>query len=191
MTNTLNTWSPDLYSKAWDLATLAHEGQSYGGRIEGMQINYLNHIGSVAMEVVWGLQNSTTSYDANLAIQCAILRDVIVDTKINYQEILSMFGKYVADGVLALSKNTKIPSKEEQMKDSLTRIKQQPAEIRMVKMADRITNLYHPPFYWKNEKIISYRKEAMLIHEELKSANVIIADRLLNKINEYKFLIKS
>ena len=71
------------------------------------------------------------------------------------------------------------------MKDSLQRIKQQPQEVWMVKMADRITNLYHPPFYWNVEKILRYSQEAKLIHSELKASNHELAKRLLDKIEAY------
>lgn len=30
----MNSWSPDIYSKAWDFATKAHKGQTYGGKKE-------------------------------------------------------------------------------------------------------------------------------------------------------------
>ena len=71
------------------------------------------------------------------------------------------------------------------MRDSLHRIKQQPREIWMVKMADRITNLYHPPFYWTNEKILAYRDEALVIYQELYTANPQLAERLQQKIAAY------
>lgn len=111
------------------------------------------------MEVIWTLQNSETTYDSNLAIQCAILHDVIEDTEFTYQDIKIEFGENVANGVLALTKEKSILLKDQQMKDSLKRIKHQPYEIWIVKMADRISNLYHPPFYWKKEKMVLYKEE--------------------------------
>jgi len=47
-------------------------------------------------------------------------------------------------GVSALSKDEAVP-KEKELEDSLHRIREQPAEILMVKLADRITNLQPPP----------------------------------------------
>ena len=75
------------------------------------------------------------------------------------------------------------------MLDSLKRIKQQPKEVWAVKMADRICNLYAPPFYWTNEKKKTYREEAMLIHRELKDGNAYLAERLGRKIEEYRAYI--
>ena len=47
-----------------------------------------------------------------------------------------------------------------QMADSLARIKQQPKEVWLVKLADRSANLGKPPHYWSAEKILAYRQEA-------------------------------
>jgi (p)ppGpp synthase/HD superfamily hydrolase len=148
----MNNWSVDIYNKAWFFATVAHQGQTYGGPFAGMQIDYINHIGSVAIEILWTLNHSSAQYNVNLAIQCALLHDVLEDTKYTYKDIDERFGTEVANGVLALTKNKNIESREEKMLDSLTRIKQQPSEVWMVKLADRITNLYHPPYYWNNAK---------------------------------------
>ena len=178
-------WSPDKYAIAWNYASLAHRGQTYGGQEQGMQIEYINHVGSVAMELIRGIID-IADCDADFAIQCALLHDVIEDTEKTYEDILENFGKSVANGVLALSKNKKLPTKGQQMEDSLSRIKQQPREVWMVKMADRITNLYHPPYYWDKERIKAYHQEAILIHENLKESNTWLAQRLWKKIEEYK-----
>jgi (p)ppGpp synthase/HD superfamily hydrolase len=92
----------------------------------------------------------------------------------------------VAGGVKALTKNESLPTKHEQMVDSLERIKIQPVEIWMVKLADRITNLSAPPFYWTREKKIQYREEALLIHSELHTANSHLSERLICRINSYQ-----
>lgn len=178
-------WNPDQFSAAWDFATMAHHGQTFGGYEEGMRIDYINHIGSVLTEVLWTIDHSNVR-NPLLAIHCAILHDVVEDTEYTYEDILERFGKEVAEGVQALTKNTGLPTKEDQMKDSLFRIKQQPYEVWIVKMADRITNIYYPPYYWQNDKILSYLKESELIYNELREANPLLAERLRNKTEEYK-----
>lgn len=180
-----SNWSQDVFVKAWDFATLAHHGQTYGGPIEGQQFDYINHIGSVAIELIWAL-NNTPGVDGNLAIQCALLHDTIEDTHVTYEEVLSVFGEDVAKGVLALTKNASLPTKHEQMLDSLQRIKKQPVEVWMVKLADRITNLSAPPFYWTKEKKINYREEALFIHAELHLANSFLSERLISRIDSYQ-----
>lgn len=187
----MNKWSPDIYDKAWQFATLAHQEQSYGGRKKGISINYINHIGSVAMEVINAIQVTDLEIDTNLTIQCALLHDIIEDTRFSFDDIKKEFNEQVANGVLALTKDESLLTKQDMMIDSLNRIKEQPYEVWMVKMADRICNLYHPPFYWNNEKIIAYQKEATLIYETLKEANNILASRLKMKINDYSSFIKN
>lgn len=180
----MNQWSQEIFKKAWNFATIAHHGQTYGGSEAGIKIDYINHIGSVVMEVIWGL-DASPDYDADLAVQCALLHDIIEDTKYQYEDVQKEFGTAIADGVMALTKNKDLPTKEAQIKDSLSRIKQQPKEIWMVKLADRITNLYHPPYYWSNEKKIAYKQEAILIYQELKAGSDKLAQRLWQKITEY------
>jgi len=178
-------WSPDKYKEAWNFATLVHHGQTYGGWEEGMQIDYLNHIGSVAVEVMWALP-ATPDYDADLALQCALLHDVLEDTATTYEEVLTQFGQPLANGVSALTKDKTLPGKHAQMEDSLARIQQQPREIWLVKMADRITNLYHPPYYWGNHKIEAYHHEAIAIYKALRPASEKLAGRLHKKIEAYQ-----
>ena len=185
----MNIWDREKYNKAWYFATRKHTGQTYGGAEQNEKIDYINHIGSVTMEIIWVLQNTSENFNADLAVQCAILHDTIEDTDTNYKEIYELFGKDVADGVKALTKNEKL-SKDERMSDSLKRIQQQAKEIWLVKIADRISNLYHPPYYWDNEKKINYIKESEIIYGKLNSAGSLISKRLRNKIDNYHKYIK-
>lgn len=180
-----NSWNRDLYAKAWHFVTLKHSGQTYGGRLPEQQIEYINHLGSVAMEAMWVLAHSAESYHADLLVQCALLHDTLEDTTADYEELIATFGPSVAAGVLALTKNTNL-AKQDQMLDSLQRIQAQPKEIWMVKMADRITNLYHPPHYWDKTKIAAYRSEAQVIYDHLATADALMAQRLAHKIEAYQ-----
>jgi (p)ppGpp synthase/HD superfamily hydrolase len=186
----MTPWNAETYAKAWAYASRCHYGQTYGGTVEGEKIEYINHIASVAMEIMAVLQQES-GLDGNLAIQCALLHDTLEDTSATYAEIKTEFGIAVADGVLALTKDAKIADKADKMADSLRRIKLQPREIWMVKMADRVTNLYHPPFYWDNRKILSYRDEAALIHSELHEASPVLAKRLQSMIDRYPQFLRT
>lgn len=177
-------WSIDELQNVWQLATRLHNGQKYGGQKEGEQVEYVNHIGSVTFEVLAAIAENK-EMNADLAIKCAILHDSIEDTEHSYEEVKSLFGKEAADGVMALTKKEEIEGKENRMRDSLNRIRQQPKEVWAVKMADRICNLYAPPYYWDNEKKIKYQNEARIIYEALKDGNVYLANRLERKINDY------
>ncbi len=186
---TINTWNREKYIKAWKFATKHHTGQKYGGSEPDEYVDYINHIGMVCMEVIWALQHSKEKYDADLAIQCALLHDTIEDTDATFDNIKSSFGDKVANGVMALSKNEEIQSKAEMMTDSLERIKKQGKEVWMVKLADRISNLNAPPFYWDKNKKIKYLEEAKQIYDALHTANIELAQRLNEKIKNYSHFI--
>jgi (p)ppGpp synthase/HD superfamily hydrolase len=185
MRNTENCWDREKYLKAWNFASIHHSGQKYGGHEQDQYIDYLTHIGMVAMEIIWALQNSEKTYDADLAIQCAILHDIIEDTGVGFESLSVEFGEKVANGVLALTKDKHLETKDLQMADSLKRIKMQDPEIWMVKMADRISNLFGAPFYWDAEKTEKYKLEAQSIYNSLSEANPVLAKRLKLKIDEY------
>lgn len=174
-------WSQEEYIKAWNFASEFHEGQ----KVPGKHYGYMNHIGLVAMEVMSCISRDDSFQNPDLAVQCAILHDVIEDTGIKYDWLKSEFGTDVANGVAALTKNETLSTKEEKMRDSLARIKKQPREVWIIKLADRITNLQTPPEQWSAEKISAYRKEAMLILEELGEANDFLRLRLAEKIENY------
>jgi len=179
------SWSIEQLMTAWRLVARLHDGQKYGGPEPEEYVEYLNHIGGVVFEVLNALQHEK-DINADLAIHCALLHDTIEDTEMTYEGVREKFGLEVADGVLALTKNDDIEGKREKMLDSLSRIRQQPREVAMVKMADRIVNLQAPPFYWDKKKKEAYRNEAILIHEQLKGASDYLAGRLAEKIEVYR-----
>jgi len=178
------TWNIDKFAAAWEFATLRHLGQTYGGRREGEHIPYINHLASVATEVLWAI-GADPDWDTDFAMQCALLHDVIEDTGTSFDTVASEFGIRVAQGVAALTKDSSIACPIAQMDDSLRRIRQQDKEVWVVKMADRISNLNHPPFYWDRHKIEQYREEAQRILAALGPANKKMAERLAKKISDY------
>ncbi|OUL36873.1 phosphohydrolase [Nostoc sp. T09] len=177
-------WSQESYIKAYKFAAQAHQGQ----KMPGSEIPYIMHLSFVSMEVLAAL-NVEKETDGNLAIQCALLHDTIEDTHTTYEQIEAEFGEAVAKGVLALTKDKNL-DKHLQMEDSLQRIKQQPKEIWMVKLADRISNLQSPPHYWSIEKITKYREEGIHIYEALRESSDFLASRLASKIQDYKSFIE-
>ena len=174
------SFNPDDYKKALHFAAQAHGDQ----KVPGTQLPYLLHLSSVCLEVISALPNRPDG-DADLAIVCALLHDVIEDTEVTFKLVQREFGKAVAEGVLALTKDESVP-KDQRLLDSLKRILQQPPEIGMVKLADRISNLQPPPAFWTQEKIKQYFAESKMVYDMLQSADVYLADRLLGKIREYE-----
>lgn len=173
-------WDQDKYLKAWNFVSFIHNDQ----KIPGKDIPYINHLGLVTMEASAAIASGGIQ-DPNLLILCALLHDSIEDTPTSYEDIMNEFGKDVADGVLALTKDKELPLKEEQMQDSINRIKQQPKAVWMVKLCDRITNLQPPPKHWNKEKITKYQREARFILKAVGSANELLANRLQHKIDAY------
>ena len=178
-------WSQDRYIKAWNFACTAHQGQL----LPGSNLAYVNHLGLVAMEVMAAIAQQERIASPDLLVGCALLHDTIEDTSVSYDELLREFGVEIAQGVAALSKNPKVGDKKAQMEESLQRIQQQPQEVWMVKLADRITNLQPPPTHWQLKKIQAYREEAILIARTLGAASTYLSNRLWEKIDLYKFFM--
>jgi (p)ppGpp synthase/HD superfamily hydrolase len=142
------------------------------------------HISFVSMEIMACLDVEKV-HNGDFAVQTALLHDVLEDTQVTYLELAQVFGKKVAEAVLALTKNDSL-TKEAQMLDSLERIKSQPNEVWIVKMADRIANLGPPPHYWNGNKISRYREEAIQIYNTLHTASDYLSKRLMEKIDAYR-----
>ena len=177
-------FDPDRYAAALRFAAAAHRGQT----VPGSDLPYLCHVATVAAEVIGALGREHHA-DPDLAVLCALLHDTVEDTAVTLDEIRKRFGEAVADGVAALSKDPGLP-KAERMEDSLERIRQQPHEVWLVKLADRIVNLARPPAHWPDEKRRAYREEAMRIGERLGEASAILSGRLAEKIDAYRAWIQ-
>ncbi len=179
-----NLWSPEDYHRAYWFAARAHQGQP----MPDSDLPYLVHVSLVTAEVIASLRVED-GHDEKLAVECALLHDVLEDTPVTYTAVEAAFGGSVAAGVLALSKDARLP-KAEQMADSLRRVRQQPSEVWMVKLADRICNLREPRPTWTAERISQYRAEARDIYEALHMASPALAARLHEKIDIYPSLAR-
>lgn len=170
-----------LYQEAIIFATNKHLEQYQ--KVPGSNLPYVVHLSNVAMEVLVAALN-TPNFNTAFAVQVALLHDTLEDTATDFQELENKFGIKIAEAVSALSKNQNLP-KDQQMQDSLNRIKEMPIEVWAVKLADRITNLQPPPSYWDKAKRIKYQQEAQLIYDTLGPGNEYLASRLEIKIKEY------
>jgi (p)ppGpp synthase/HD superfamily hydrolase len=174
-----SSWSQELYIKAYRFAAHAHRWQ----RVPGTPLPYIMHLSFAAMEILAAAAVEDIG-DADLALQCALLHDVLEDTRVRYDKVRDEFGEVVAQGVSALTLNKQLP-KEAQMAECLERIRAQPHEIWMAKLADRITNLQPPPRHWSEARIRDYHQEAQVIHAALKGASPFLAERLSVKLRDY------
>lgn len=170
-----------LYQQAIIFATTKHMEQ--GQKVPGTDLPYVVHLSNVAMEIIIAASNSE-NFNLGFAVQVALLHDIIEDTSTTYEEIENKFGDDIAKAVSALTKNNDLPI-DQQMQDSITRIKNLQLEVWAVKLADRITNLQPPPPHWDKQKKIKYQFEARTLLKELKDGNKYLAMQLEAKIEEY------
>jgi len=176
-------YSIENYKEAFSFALQAHGKQETPNGLP-----YSFHIVSVTNEIINSLFFQKFSFDeANIAIACALLHDINEDTPYKVSNCLLNLEniKIIEKGVEALTKNSSLP-KQEQMQDSLNRLKKQPVYVQMVKLADRITNLDPAPLFWNKEKRKKYVDEAKLILDTLGDSNLYLADKLQQKIQNYK-----
>jgi guanosine-3',5'-bis(diphosphate) 3'-pyrophosphohydrolase len=179
------------YEKAHEFARACHRGQTYGSPIKSQRISYIVHIEGVFAEVEQILaQPDQPPLDRDLALTCALLHDTLEDSDATPELIAAEFGQAVANGVLALTKDKNL-KKFEQMPESLGRIRLQSPEIAIVKIADRICSLAHPPHFWSRAKIASYQEEAVEIHAALAAKNPIAGRRLVVAILRYQQFIEA
>jgi (p)ppGpp synthase/HD superfamily hydrolase len=176
-------FSRDLYMRAWHFAARRHGDQ----KVPGSALPYITHVGAVAMEVLATLAIDAIA-DPDLAVACALLHDTIEDTDTTADEITAEFGGAVAAGVSALSKDKRVP-KDEQLADSLRRIRAEPKAVWIVKLADRAVNMEPAPAHWSAEKRRTYQRQAQMILAELGSASASLAERLREKIERYESCI--
>ena len=138
------------------------------------------------MEVMGAVSRGSRLGNPDLAVQSAILHDVVEWTSTTYDDVLENFGRGVADGVLALTKNKKLREPEEAMADSLARIGLQPKEIWVVKLADRISKFLPLPSGWNPGEMERYWRESLRIHDALCDADGQLAGRLRRKVELFR-----
>ena len=172
-------WNADLYKRALDFSARAHGDQ----KVPGSGLPDVVHVTKVAMEALRACAEDPT-LNADVSLACALLHDCIEDASVTEAQLVENFGAEVATGVKALTKNAALP-KAQRMADSLQRLKAQPREVQLVKLADRITNLEPPPPGWSLEKRQAYLAEAQVILNELGSASQWLASRMSVKLSEY------
>ena len=149
-------WKADLYLKALNFAAEAHAGQL----VTNTKRAYITHVSSVAAEVLVALGGtSALDIEIDLAMQGALLHDVLEDTDTTEIELEKLFGTEVLRVVQALTKDTTL-AKADQMKDSLARILTTGKEARIIKLADRIVNYRecHPMFQSDSQNCSTVRE---------------------------------
>lgn len=178
------TWDNNLVNKAWMIAASYHNGQYF--KSSKRNIPYLIHLNMVASLVMNTVASEVENVDdPTLAVVSAILHDTIEDTDLTYSDIADSFDEGIAEAVLALTKDSTISDKEDQLLDSIYRIKQQPREVWIVKLADRAINLQSSPPNWNVFKKYKYAKQGQHILKELGRASPYLSEVLFSAIKHY------
>ena len=172
------------------IKSLEYASAAYGEQKTSRGLPYITYVTSVAMEVIHACEKSKIEEEkSNLAITCALLHDVIENTDITYDELYVDFSENIANGVEALSKDETLESNQEKIKKSIEMLLEQPYEVQMVELANKITNLSIPSEHWDNNRKKAYLKEASFIYSCLKNSNIYLSKRLEEKIESYKKFI--
>ena len=172
----MSKWNPERVAEALRFVAEAHNEQPF----PGTDLPYLLHLSQVTTELMAALAIEPEP-EADLAVMCAVLHDVVEDTEITGADVAARFGDEVAAGVAALTKDTNLP-KAEQMADSLRRIRMQPRAVWKVKLADRVTNLQEPPSHWSSDKRARYEAQALEILDALGEASPVLSGRMRSRL---------
>lgn len=175
-----NLWNNKEIYKAVFYATHAHnraepiytpEKKSFTAHFTLVALNALNF-------------SMDEDIDREFLMTVAVLHDTIEDTDVTYEDLKSEFGVKIADAVLALSRNEKIEYKK-QIPDCIERIKLQPKEVAIVKMADRLFNIRERYAPWSKEKQDAYKIEAQFVCDQLGYACENLRKELQKAIDNY------
>ncbi len=174
----------DLYHKALRLTAWAHYGQ-----VTKFGDPYVTHPVAASYEIL-AARMAGEVFDTDLAVVCALLHDVVEKSDVSLKAIKKDFGKKVAAGVAAMTKNEDLPESE-QLRDSLVRILEQPEEIAVAKLADRVSSMLPPDEDWPKEKIQTILENAVMILQMLGETSDYLADRLEKRIALYRQTLES
>ena len=99
-----NMWDPALYERSIRFAAEWHGNQ----QMSTSQPPYVVHLAQVAHRVLWGLQcDGQPAEVINVALQVALLHDVLEDTACTREHLVATFGETVTAAVDALSKRSR------------------------------------------------------------------------------------
>ena len=130
---------------------------------------YINHL----LEVATLVAEATEGKDPNLVI-AALLHDAIEDCEVPHELIADTFGTDVADLVAEVTEDKSL-SKAERRKIQAETAHKKPARVKILKLADKISNLRtlvtSPAADWSVRRKIEYIKFARKVVAGLRDAN--------------------
>jgi (p)ppGpp synthase/HD superfamily hydrolase len=158
-----------LLGRAYHFAAVQHLNQRRKGELAEP---YMNHLTEVADLVA----TATNGTDLELII-AAVLHDTVEDTTALPADIERLFGRRVAGIVAEVTDDKSIP-KAERKRLQIEHAAHASDEARIVKMADKISNLRSlansPPVDWDCTRRRQYVEWATQVVEHCKPANEIL-----------------
>lgn len=137
--------------EALHFASERHTGQTRKGTRREPYINHLIEVAYLVSDAVEGADR--------VAIAAAALHDTIEDTATTYDDLASVFGAEVAD-VVAEVTDDKSLDKVDRKRLQVERAQAKSARARLVKMADKISNVRSlaasPPASWPLPRRLQY-----------------------------------
>jgi guanosine-3',5'-bis(diphosphate) 3'-pyrophosphohydrolase len=166
--------------KATALAFSAHEGQY---RKYGDKIPYVQHPIRVALKVSRAMQGKI------IPVAAALLHDVLEDTNVEKHVIKNTCGEDVLWLVEELTNPSKLPENQkknraERKKIDREHIAQASHSARIIKLCDRIDNLYDLGEGAPEDFRLLYARESRLLLEALKFTDLSLEEELLAAIEE-------
>jgi (p)ppGpp synthase/HD superfamily hydrolase len=137
--------------KAADAAARWHVNQRRKGAAQEPYITHLIEVAALVAE-------ATAGADPNLIV-AALLHDAIEDQGVNHEEIAAQFNDDVADLVVEVTDNKKLPKAERKQLQIKNAPKLTP-RAKILKLADKISNLRSlatsPPADWPMQRRVDY-----------------------------------
>jgi len=162
-----------LLIKTANFAAIKHKNQK---RKDPERTPYINHPIGVA-EI---LTEEAKITDCEV-LQTALLHDTVEDTNTSYDELVSVFGKAVADLVMELSDDKTLPSpirKQQQIEHA----PHASHKAKLVKLADKLYNLRDlvrsTPEGWTEQRVNEYFAWAARVVDGLRGTNQLMEDKL-------------
>ena len=117
--------------RAASFAARKHQGQTRADNLTP----YFSHVARVTLILshVFGVQDESI-------LAAALLHDTVEDTPTSREELVTVFGERVADIVMLLTKDIRLPKKERE-EEYIARLLEAPEDVMIAKMADLYDNL--------------------------------------------------
>jgi len=159
-----------------EIDAILFAAESHAGQVrKDGHTPYVNH----PLEVMHLLAHAGNVTDGDVLV-AAVLHDVVEDTSVTAREIAERFGERIAKIVLELTDDKSL-SKEDRKKEQLMGADQLSFEARLVRICDKICNvydiLYAPPLNWNITRRMDYLKWSKAVIEKIRGTNEALEKR--------------